>query len=308
MLSTTIKKYMKGNRGPGGMRKYIFICAEFALVLYFVLSSPENTFGADAISSVGSEITPTLTIPVWPGVAPGSEDWTAEETEIQQFGTVRISNVSKPTLSIYLPEESQATGTGVIIAPGGGFRFLSINMEGHDVARWLVERGIAAFMLKYRVADTTAIDDVNEIIKCSVDDGIQALKIVREHSDEWGISADRVGFMGFSAGAMVTSMALVQADPNLRPDFAAPVYGGIFGTMPDIPSDLPPIFLAWAQDDTTAINACVRFYEALKDAGNNPELHIFNSGGHGFGMSKRGRSSDYWIDIFYYWMEANGWT
>jgi predicted esterase len=114
--------------------------------------------------------------------------------------------------------------------------------------------------------------------------------------------------MGFSAGAMVTSAALLQQDAAARPNFAAPIYGGPFGVMPAIPAKLPPIFLAWAQDDTLAANYVVRFYDALKSAGHNPEAHIFSAGGHGFGMRKQGTSSDHWIDEFYYWLEAQGFT
>jgi acetyl esterase/lipase len=114
--------------------------------------------------------------------------------------------------------------------------------------------------------------------------------------------------MGFSAGAMVTSGVLLQKDAAARPNFAAPIYGGPFGAMPAIPAGLPPVFLAWAQDDTVAGKAVVKFYEALQSAGIKPEAHIFSSGGHGFGMRKQGTSSDQWIDEFYYWLEAQGFT
>ncbi len=274
-----------------------------ALISFSACSQPVTRQTSDA----GSEIQPKLMLPVWPGVVPGSENWTQQESEAIQGRTLFIYNVSKPTITVYLPEPSKATGTGIIVAPGGGFTGLAIENEGRTVAQWLAQRGIAAFLLKYRVANFTT-RDMNETSKYGVADGIQALKIVREHSSEWGISPERVGFMGFSAGAMVAAMALVQSDPNLRPNFAAPIYGGIFGTMPKIPSDLPPTFLAWAQDDTTAGRAVVRFYDALKAAGNKPELHIFNKGGHGFGMLKKGTTSDHWIDMFYYWIEANGWN
>ena len=105
-----------------------------------------------------------------------------------------------------------------------------------------------------------------------------------------------------------TSAALLQQDAAARPNFAAPIYGGPFGAMPAIPAELPPIFLAWAQDDDLALNAVVKFYDALKSAGIKPEAHIFSTGGHGFGMRKQGSSSDHWIDEFYYWLEARGFT
>ena len=139
-------------------------------------------------------------------------------------------------------------------------------------------------------------------------DGIQALKVVRQHAQEWGVSADRIGFMGFSAGGMVTSGVLLQTEGALRPAFAAPIYGGPFGVMPKIPAKLPPMFLAWAQDDDLAADTMVQFYGALKAAGNNPEVHIYSAGGHGFGLKRQGTTSDHWIDEFYFWLEAQGLT
>jgi acetyl esterase/lipase len=251
---------------------------------------------------------------IWPGVAPGSENWTQKERIIENtpVGTV-IFNVVTPTLTAYLPERTKATGTGVIIAPGGAFVALAISLESNDVARRLQERGIAAFVLKYRIMEKRgegipANMNMDEAGKYGIADGIQSLKVVRQRAAEWGVSPDRVGFMGFSAGAMVTSGALLQKDASSRPNFAAMIYGAPFGKMPDIPAKLPPIFLAWAQDDDVALQPINRFYDALRAAGHKPETHIFSAGGHGFGMKKQGTSSDHWIDSFYYWLEAQGLT
>lgn len=254
------------------------------------------------------------TVNIWPGAAPGSEGWTQRERVIENtpVGTV-VFNVVTPTLTAYLPERSKATGTGVIIAPGGAFVALAISSEGNDVARWLQERGVAAFVLKYRIVEKRGEGipsgmNMDEVGKYGIADGIQALKVVRRHATEWGVSPGRVGLIGFSAGAMVTSGALLQQDAASRPDFAAMIYGGPFGVMPAIPAKLPPMFLAWAQDDPVALNPVVRFHEALKSAGHKPEVHIFSAGGHGFGMRKQGTSSDHWIDAFYYWLEGQGFT
>jgi acetyl esterase/lipase len=251
---------------------------------------------------------------VWQGVAPGSESWTQKERTIENtpVGTV-VFNVVTPTLTIYLPERSKATGTGIIIAPGGAFVALAISLEAHDVARWLQERGIAAFVLKYRIVEKRgegipANLNMDEAGKYGIADGIQSLKVVRQHASEWGVSPDRIGFMGFSAGAMVTSGTLLQPDATARPNFAAMIYGGPFGVMPAIPAKLPPMFMAWAQDDNMALEPIVKFYGALTSAGHKPEVHIFSSGGHGFGMKKQGTTSDHWIDAFYYWLEAQGFT
>ena len=251
---------------------------------------------------------------IWPGTAPGSENWSYKErtAENTPIGTA-VFNVVTPTLTAYLPEPTRATGTGIIIAPGGAFVALAIDLEGNDVARWLQEKGIAAFVLKYRIMEKRQEGipsgmNMDEAGKYGIADGIQALKVVRQHAAEWGVSPDRVGFIGFSAGAMVTSGSLLQKDTAARPNFAAMIYGGPFGVMPAIPSKLPPMFLAWAQDDALALGPVVKFYDALTSAGHKPEVHTFSTGGHGFGMRKQGTSSDHWIDSFYYWLEAQGFT
>jgi acetyl esterase/lipase len=273
-----------------------------------------GTAGATALTLLLACCVYSQTLNIWPGVAPGSEHWTQKERIVENtpLGTV-VLNVVTPTVTAFLPERTKATGTGVIIAPGGAFVALAIDHEGYHVARWLQERGIAAFVLKYRIVEKRqegipAGMNMDEVGKYGIADGIQAIKVVRQHATEWGIAPDRVGFMGFSAGAMVTSGALLQENAAARPNFAAPIYGGPFGVMPTIPANLPPIFMAWAQDDAVALDPVVTFYEALKSAGDKPEAHIFSAGGHGFGLRRQGTSSDHWIDAFYYWLEAQGFT
>ena len=254
------------------------------------------------------------TLNIWPGVAPGSESWTQKEAVVTDtpIGTI-ISNVVTPTLTAHLPPKDKATGTGIIVAPGGACVRLAMDLEGSKVTQWLVERGIAAFVLKYRLQEKKGEGippdlNMDEACKYGIADGIQAMKVVRQHAAEWGISPDRIGFMGFSAGAMVTTGVLLQADAAARPAFAAPIYGGPFGVLPRIPGNLPPIFMAWAQDDQLVQGPVIKFYEALKAAGNQPELHIYSSGGHGFGMMPKGTTSDHWIEEFYWWLEAKGFT
>jgi len=254
------------------------------------------------------------TVNVWPGVAPGSEHWTQQEKKVEgtPLGTV-LFNVVTPTVTAYLPERGKATGTGVIVAPGGAFVALAIDHEGRDVARWLQAKGIAAFVLKYRILEKRGEGippdiDMDAASQWGIADGIQALKVVRAHAAEWGVSPERVGFLGFSAGAMVTSGTVLQPDVAGRPSFAGIIYGGPFGTLPAIPARLPPLFLAWAADDPMVLEPVVRFHQALIAAGHKPEVHVYAAGGHGFGMRKQGTSSDHWIDAFYYWLEAQGLT
>jgi acetyl esterase/lipase len=254
------------------------------------------------------------TVNLWPGVAPGSEKWTYKESSVNVPGTgTVVFGVTEPTLTVYLPEKSRATRTGVIIAPGGAFVALAMDVEGVEVARWLNKRGIAAFVLKYRIMEKKGEGlpknmDWDEAAKYGIADGVQAIKMVREHSKEWGVAPDRVVFVGFSAGAMVTSGVLLQEDEALRPNYAAPIYGAPFGVMPKIPAKLPPVFMAWAQDDPLVLSYVEKFYAALMAAGHKPEAHIYMAGGHGFGMRTPGATSDHWIDEFYWWLQAQGLT
>lgn len=278
-----------------------------------------------AAAQDGGKIAPHAVVPIWPGVAPGSENsQQVEKTSLfpnGKFSVVR--NVVQPTLTVYLPDASKAIGTGVIVAPGGAFRFLTMDAEGHDVARWLAARGISAFVLKYRLVETPADDGAmwQEFMKAmsaarsapssltddsrlGIADGIQSIKVVREHAKQWRVAPNRLGFMGFSAGAIVTSGTLLEAPAGARPDFAAPIYGAPFSALPAIPAQLPPIFFAYASDDDLVAGKVQAFYQALRDAGHHPELHVYAKGGHGFGMNKQGTSSDYWIDDLYHWLQS----
>jgi acetyl esterase/lipase len=250
------------------------------------------------------------TFELWPGPAPGSEKWTQSETTVTDtpLGTV-VFNVVTPTLTAYLPEKADASGTAVIIAPGGAFVALAMDLEGRNVATWLQKRGIAAFVLKYRVVEKRGEGiptgmDMDEVSRFGIADGIRAIEVVRERAVEFGVAPDRVGFLGFSAGAMVASGTALNRNVEARPNFVALLYGAPFGKPPAIPKQLPPLFLAWAQNDDVALEPIVRFHKALEAAGHRPEVHIFSAGGHGFGMKKQGTSSDYWIDTLYYWLEG----
>jgi len=261
---------------------------------------------------------------IWPGVAPGSEQWKQKETTIHMGPMESTVNVTTPTLTAYLPDPARATGTAVILASGGGFVFLR---SEKDVAEWLASRGIAAFELKYRTAQLQGKTEAElnraggvrfgaqlrdhalilEDGKPGIADGIQAIKVMREHAQEFGISPDRIVFMGFSAGGMITEYTAVNPDVIARPNYAAPIYGAPF-PVPPIPKDLPPFFMEMAQDDNLAGPQIVAFYDALKAAGHKPEFHIYEHGGHGWSMRKQGTTSDHWLQEFYWWLEAHGLT
>lgn len=253
------------------------------------------------------------TVNLWPGTPPGSEKWTYTEKRVENgmFGP-SVVDVAKPTLTAFLPAKGKATGTGVIIAPGGAFVALAIEREGNEVARWLQKRGIAAFVLKYRLMEQRpggampSMKDMDEAAKYAIADGVQAIKVVREHAAEWGVSPDRVGVAGFSAGGTVAVSLVLNEDAGVRPDFAAILYGGPFGGPASLPKQLPPMFLAWAQDDPISAQTVAKLFAALTAEGHRPEAHVFTAGGHGFGAKKQGLTSDHWIDEFYLWLEAKG--
>jgi acetyl esterase/lipase len=253
------------------------------------------------------------TVNIWPGAAPGSEHWTQQEKTYKNtpVGTV-IQNVVTPTITAYLPAPAKATGTAVIIAPGGGFIALATTLEGEGLARFLQQRGIAAFLLKYRTIEQRGSGipqmDQDTAARYGIADAIQALKVVRQHAAQWHLATDRVGIIGFSAGGMVASGALLQPDSAARPSFAAMIYGAPFGVMPTIPAKLPPVFLAWAADDNVVPKMLPRFRDALTAGGISPEVHVYSAGGHGFGMKKQGTTSDHWVDEFYWWLDAQGFT
>jgi acetyl esterase/lipase len=301
--------------------KNLFVALPLLGVIFLVSASAQN-----AARSGSDAATTTRVINLWRGVAPGSEQWKQKETILRFNGMESVVNVSTPTLTVYLPDKSIATGTAVIIAPGGGFVRLGMHSEGNDVAKWLVAKGFAAIVLKYRTVPLEGQNDqelmqsagarfgaqlrdhalIAQDGKYGIADGIQAVKTVRAHAAEWSVSPDRIVFTGFSAGGMITEFTAVR--PDARPNYAAPIYGASFPAPPPIPQGLPPFFIAMAQDDTLAGPYIVQFYDALKAAGYKPEFHIYSSGGHGWGMRKQGTTSDHWIDEFYYWLQAQGLT
>jgi len=263
---------------------------------------------------------PVEVIPLWLEGAPGTENWDyPEEEALLPPKTKVVRNVTQPTLSAYIAESTQATGDAVIVCPGGAFHFLSYEHEGTAVAQWLNQHGITAFVLKYRVIQTG--DDFPEVVwntmqdsnrmgqvvetisPLSLADGQQAVRLVRQRAAEWGIKANRIGMLGFSAGGNVTANAALQYDRDSKPDFAAVIYGGSNQKM-DVPTDAPPLFLLCAGDDAMASASSLERYAAWKAAGRPAELHIFAAGGHGFGMFKQNLPCDTWIERFADWLRG----
>ncbi|MEO9005030.1 MAG: alpha/beta hydrolase [Ginsengibacter sp.] len=264
-------------------------------------------------------------IPLYNGAAPGSENWTYHEQEYKA-GTkdALVYNVSHPTLTVYPGDPSKATGTSVIVCPGGGFYILASVHEGSDVAQWLNQKGVTVFLLKYRLGqsltdnpgkelnDNMKKSDFGEKIKpvipLCIADGRGAIQYVRTHAAEYGINHAKIGIMGFSAGGTVAASTAFTYTPENRPDFVAPIYAftptELQGMVPD---DAPPLFVAAATDDGLGLAShSVELYSKWLAAKKPAEIHIYEKGNHGFGMHKQGIPTDTWIDRFGEWLGLLG--
>jgi acetyl esterase/lipase len=266
-------------------------------------------------------------IPLYPGAAPGStsENYPEKAYFSKTWNTDVISNVTTPTLTVFKPSAELRNGTAAVICPGGGFMALSINSEGYDVAKYLAAKGVTAFVLKYRLAHSG--DDATQefgplfadrpkfqemmkkVLPLAIADGLAAVTYVKQHAAEWGVSPDRVGITGFSAGGTVTTGVAFRYTLEGRPAFVAPIYAGV-GRFRDarVPADAPPMFIAAATDDNLGLAPdSIALYEAWTGAHKSAELHMYVKGGHGFGMRKQNLPTDHWIDRFADWLELQGW-
>ena len=278
-------------------------------------------------------------IPLYKGEIPNSKaSVDKEKTEFREITIV--SNISRPTLTIFLPSKDKATGTAVIICPGGGYSINAFGHEGIDVAKALNEFGVAGFVLKYRIPNDATMEN-REI--GPLQDAQQAIKIVREHATEWNVNPGRIGIMGFSAGGHLASTAGTHfnkavipdaGSTSLRPDFMILVYpvisfkdsfghigsrDNLIGKNPpeekinyysnelQVTTQTPPTFLVHASDDDGVKSEnSIAFYQSLIRNKVPAELHIYERGGHGFGLNNK-TTSDQWMERCKNWMAGNGW-
>ncbi len=245
-------------------------------------------------------------IPIWPGVAPGSEGKPQTITVRLANGEHVLSGVHRPEITPYLPPAGKETGAAVLIIPGGGHRELWSDHEGHNVARWLAERGVAGFVLMHRLAREK--DSTYTIEGESLADTLQALRVIRARASEWKIRPERVGVMGFSAGGELAALAAAR-EGDVRPAFQALIYPAIPKEM-NLSKDTPPAFLACGENDRQNISQGLpELYLAMKKAGVSAELHVFANTGHGFGLrpALKGAVAG-WPQRFYEWMQVRGLT
>jgi acetyl esterase/lipase len=296
-------------------RKVAFISATLAILL------------AGSVALAQEPPKTQIQAPAEPNAIPletgGVEGQAAQETWYEQWGNSFVRNVSRATLTPFLPDKAKATGAAVIVAPGGAFRILSMEDEGWEVAQALKDKGVAAFVLKYRLVPTApdwaefnrgnplsapppasaAAAAARSPVALPLEDATAAFKLVRARAREWNVDPDRIGMVGFSAGAGTTMAATLQSKEN-KPAFIAPIYGR--QSAVEVPPDAPPMFVALAADDPLFGNNEYGLISAWKKAGRPVEFHLYQNGGHGFGLGNPGRTSLGWFPQFMLWLEVNG--
>ncbi|EDY80877.1 hypothetical protein VDG1235_494 [Verrucomicrobiia bacterium DG1235] len=258
----------------------------------------------------------------------GVENQPASESWFRQWGEPMARNVTTATLTPFLPDPDKANGAAVIVTPGGGFRWLSMNNEGWKVAQALADRGVAAFVLKYRLqptpptleglkesmnrtfASVTPSDDENAPpppprprwdLSNQLEDAEAAYAMILDRADEWGVDTDRIGMIGFSAGAGLTMHSTLNSE-TMKLAFIGPIYGGM-GPQ-EVPEDAPPMFAAIASDDFL-FNGEFGVIKSWYNAGIPVEFHLYQNGGHGFGLGYPGNTANGWFPVFMHWLDEN---
>lgn len=291
-------------------------------------------FTVQAVAQANDVMTPIATpkqnnsIEIGTGPLPGAQ---TQESWHAQYGSRFVRNVTVATLTPFLPDPKKASGAAVIIAPGGGFRALSMDNEGWEVAQALADKGIAAFVLKYRLNQTPAdmaefkrsMDEMFSAtgrrpprpdpaqMKVSLapqlEDSRAAFVLIRSRAVEWNIDPDRIGMLGFSAGAMLTMATTLvdkDVDKEARPAFIGNIYGPIGGV--EVPADAPPLFVALAADDPFFANGEFGLIKSWHAAKKPVEFHFYEQGGHGFGMYPKETTSTGWFGAFSSWLTMHG--
>ncbi|RLS53920.1 MAG: alpha/beta hydrolase [Planctomycetota bacterium] len=284
-----------------------------------------------SLSAVLSAADPTLVIDVWPGAAPGEPSGIGPETAETKPGenppTTRVGNVTKPTLSVFRPAPDKASGTAIIICPGGGYNILAWDKEGTEIAEWLNTLGVTGIVLKYRVPRRPdAPKDQHPM--AALQDAQRAIRLVRSRAAEWKLDEKKIGILGFSAGGHLAAWASTHHNtvdyPEIdaidklsgRPDFTCLIYPAYLVTKdqtaltPQMPvtAETPPMFLVHAYDDGVTADSSVQMFLALKRNKVSAELHVYSKGGHGYGMRPGPNVVVTWPKRCEEWLRASQWV
>ncbi|WP_207421160.1 alpha/beta hydrolase [Desertivirga brevis] len=273
-----------------------------------------------------------LDAPAEPNAIPlntgGVDNQPAQETWFRQWGDPMARNITKATLTPFFPKAGKANGTAVIVAPGGGFRWLSLDNEGWEVAKALADKGIIAFVLKYRLQPTpVSLDDFKKYmsgpspapptsnttsgaaparpaqpdLSNQLEDAEAAYSMIVKRAKEWGVDTGRIGMIGFSAGAGLTMHSTLNSK-TMKLAFIGPIYGGMGPVQ--VPKNAPPMFNVIATDDFL-FRGQFGVVDSWYKAGIPVEFHLYQNGGHGFGLGNPDKTSNRWFDAFMYWLEVN---
>jgi acetyl esterase/lipase len=283
--------------------------------------------------AVSSFAAPSAPIRLWPGAAPGetrefqAESDTTKPTDrlVNGVPIVRLGNVTQPTITVYRPDPAKDTGAAVIVAPGGGYNILAWELEGTEICAWLNSIGVTSVLLKYRVPSRP--DRARHA--AALDDAQRALGFVRHQAKELGIDPKRIGMLGFSAGAHLSAAlaanhatrtypAVDAADGvSCRPDFIVLIYPGGFvnrdqgdalrAEIAPIKGDTPPAIIVMTQDDPVRVENALVYYNALRQAEVPTEMHLYPTGGHGYGLRGNEHHVTTWPDRVADWLKAGGW-
>ena len=303
--------------------KFVF-AIQIMLVLFFA-----SSFAQDKV------------VNLWEGKIPGAivNSKYVEENLVLESGAIRIQKVTNPTLSVFLPEKEKANGSAIVICPGGGYKVLAIDHEGIQIAKWFNKLGFAAFILKYRLPNDTIM--INKNVG-PLQDAQEAIRFVRRNSAQWNINPAKIGIIGFSAGAHLASTAATHFNEKIynsdtisaRPDFSLLIYPVIsmkdevthlgsrrnllgenpsqelilhFSNEEQVSKLTPPTFLVHSRDDNTVpIENSINYFLALKRNNIPGELHIFEKGGHGYGMGREKGTELQWTEMCKSWLIQRG--